>query len=474
MLEITAGGFSFGARFEEDAAPETVAAFRRMLPLDSKIIHVRWSGEGGWIPMGDLDVGIGPENATRYPSPGELIFYPGGVSETELLLAYGYVAFASKAGALAGNHFATIVSGNENLRELGRRMLWDGAQDIVVQRVVARRASASASTSIASATSSSDESSSGEWLTPPLRLRTKSIAASTPAVARIPASCPAPEASSTSGSPRASTASRSACRRVPGEACRLDAVGRDETDRGDERVEPLDIRRADVEAEPDSRRNHVRAAGLDVELSPPWRRHRGSPGRITHALDLACGRDERVLTADHRRRSGMPRTPVEDELPAGIPDDSGHDSDRHVSFGQHGSLLDVELEKRPRKRPASRDAARGFRRIRPPPRERPRRSRHRRARPPRSPRRRRAPRRSGRPGGRCRGASRPSRHRRPARPHVRRGCRGGRPRPRAPPPRASVAASAMRLVLGRGGMRSVRAGAAADRVQLVEPLERRA
>ena len=83
MLEMTAGGFSFTARFEEDAAPETVAAFRRMLPLDSKIIHVRWSGEGGWIPMGDLDVGIGPENATRYPSPGELIFYPGGVSETE-------------------------------------------------------------------------------------------------------------------------------------------------------------------------------------------------------------------------------------------------------------------------------------------------------------------------------------------------------------------------------------------------------
>ena len=130
VLEITAGGFSFSARFEEEAAPATVTAFRRMLPLDSKIIHVRWSGEGGWIPMGDLDVGIGAENATRYPSPGELIFYPGGVSETELLLAYGYVAFASKAGALAGNHFATIVEGSENLRELGRRMLWEGAQDI--------------------------------------------------------------------------------------------------------------------------------------------------------------------------------------------------------------------------------------------------------------------------------------------------------------------------------------------------------
>ena len=131
MLAISAGGFDFVARFEEEDAPRTVAAFKRLLPLESKIIHVRWSGEGGWIPMGDLDVGLGPENATSYPNPGELIFYPGGISETELLLAYGYVSFASKAGSLAGNHFATVVEGNENLRMLGRRFLWEGAQEIV-------------------------------------------------------------------------------------------------------------------------------------------------------------------------------------------------------------------------------------------------------------------------------------------------------------------------------------------------------
>lgn len=130
MLEFTAGGLLFTARLEEDTAPATVAAFRRLLPLESKIVHVRWSGEGGWVPMGDLDLGIGPENATSYPSPGELVLYPGGVSETELLLAYGYVAFASKAGPLAGNHFATIVDGGEHLRELGRRLLWEGAQEV--------------------------------------------------------------------------------------------------------------------------------------------------------------------------------------------------------------------------------------------------------------------------------------------------------------------------------------------------------
>jgi Protein of unknown function (DUF3830) len=130
MLEIAVGSMRFVARLEEEAAPQTVAAFRRLLPLRSQIIQARWSGEAAWIPFGDLDVGIGPENATCYPAPGELLLYPGGVSETEILFPYGATSFASKAGALAGNHFATIVEGGEQLPELGRVVLWEGAQDI--------------------------------------------------------------------------------------------------------------------------------------------------------------------------------------------------------------------------------------------------------------------------------------------------------------------------------------------------------
>jgi hypothetical protein len=130
LLRIVSGEFSFTARLEEEAAPQTVAAFRQLLPLDSKIVQARWSGQSAWIPFGELDVGIGPENATSYPSPGELLLYPGGVSETELLFPYGDTCFASKAGQLAGNHFATIVEGGERLQELGERVLWQGAQDI--------------------------------------------------------------------------------------------------------------------------------------------------------------------------------------------------------------------------------------------------------------------------------------------------------------------------------------------------------
>jgi hypothetical protein len=130
VLEIQAADFAFTARLEEEAAPQTVAAFRRLLPLESRIIQARWSGQSAWIPFGELDVGVGPENATSYPAPGEILLYPGGVSETEILFPYGPTCFASKAGQLAGNHFATIVEGGVRLPELGELVLWQGAQPI--------------------------------------------------------------------------------------------------------------------------------------------------------------------------------------------------------------------------------------------------------------------------------------------------------------------------------------------------------
>jgi hypothetical protein len=132
VLEIVSGDFRFTARLEDESAPATVAAFRKLLPLESRVIHVRWSGESMWIPFGELEVGIGSENATSYPAPGELLLYPGGVSETELLFPYGACCFASKAGQLAGNHFATVVEGGKRLRELGVRSLWEGAQQISI------------------------------------------------------------------------------------------------------------------------------------------------------------------------------------------------------------------------------------------------------------------------------------------------------------------------------------------------------
>ncbi|MDH3581443.1 MAG: DUF3830 family protein [Hyphomicrobiales bacterium] len=129
-LAITAGPFAFEARLEGEKAPLTCAAFEKAMPYTSQIVHVRWSGEGVWIPLGDHDFGVGYENHTSHPAPGHFILYPGGISETEILLAYGGVDFSSKMGQLAGNHFITITKGNENLEALGNLVLWEGAQPI--------------------------------------------------------------------------------------------------------------------------------------------------------------------------------------------------------------------------------------------------------------------------------------------------------------------------------------------------------
>jgi Protein of unknown function (DUF3830) len=135
MLRITAGPLTFTARMEEAEAPETCAAFSRILPFHSKIIHARWSGEAAWIPLGEFQLGVHYENHTSHPAPGHILFYPGGFSETEILFPYGGTCFASKLGQLAGNHFLTIVTGTEHLRELGRLVLWEGAQDIVFEQL---------------------------------------------------------------------------------------------------------------------------------------------------------------------------------------------------------------------------------------------------------------------------------------------------------------------------------------------------
>lgn len=129
-LSVTISDIVFQARLETEKAPKTCAAFLRHLPFIGKIVHVRWSGEAVWIPLGDLDFGVGYENHTSFPAPGQILLYPGGISETEILLAYGGVHFASKMGQLAGNHFVTLTSGLERLPEIGRRTLWDGAQTI--------------------------------------------------------------------------------------------------------------------------------------------------------------------------------------------------------------------------------------------------------------------------------------------------------------------------------------------------------
>ena len=106
-LQIEVGDLHFSARWDP-AAPRTTEAIRRMLPIESKLIHCRWTGESTWIPFGDFRPGLDYENHTSHPAPGQL----------------------------AANHFATVEPDDgwdERLREMGRRCLWEGAQEISIR-----------------------------------------------------------------------------------------------------------------------------------------------------------------------------------------------------------------------------------------------------------------------------------------------------------------------------------------------------
>ena len=126
------------ARFERALAPRTCEAFAARLPFRAQLVQARWSGEAAWVPLGDLALDLPLENATSHPSKGEILFHPrgaSGASEAELLVPYGSTRFASKVGQLAGSHFLTIVEGLELLPEVGRLVLWEGAQPFAIEAV---------------------------------------------------------------------------------------------------------------------------------------------------------------------------------------------------------------------------------------------------------------------------------------------------------------------------------------------------
>ena len=104
-----------------------------MLPLKKTLMHARWSGEAAWVPIKAEVEAVPPEDATCHPAPGQLLFYPGGLSEPEILVPYGPCMFASKAGTLAGNPFLAIVEGADALRGIGVELLRTGAQPITFE-----------------------------------------------------------------------------------------------------------------------------------------------------------------------------------------------------------------------------------------------------------------------------------------------------------------------------------------------------
>jgi hypothetical protein len=135
-IKITIGEYLFEAVLLTKEAPTTCTEFLKLLPFKQKIIQARWSGQSAWIPLGDFKLNVDHENQTSTPKEGEILFYPGGISETEILFPYGKTIFACKDGVISGNYFLKITTGKENLEKLGDLVLWHGAQDVLFEKII--------------------------------------------------------------------------------------------------------------------------------------------------------------------------------------------------------------------------------------------------------------------------------------------------------------------------------------------------
>ena len=141
-VRMTIGGDVFQARLRRDLAPRSCELLGKLLPYRGELVHAQWSGQSCWSPLGSrwpAGTGLPPESATAYPAPGEILLFGGGLSEPELLIAYGPSRFASKAGPLAGNPVLTIDGELARLAELGRRILWRGAVELHIEHLNAVR-----------------------------------------------------------------------------------------------------------------------------------------------------------------------------------------------------------------------------------------------------------------------------------------------------------------------------------------------
>lgn len=77
-VKVTIGATTFAATLEHERAPHTVAAFLTRLPFESKLVQARWSGESGWVPLGDYDLGVDYENERgELAEVGRRLLYEG-------------------------------------------------------------------------------------------------------------------------------------------------------------------------------------------------------------------------------------------------------------------------------------------------------------------------------------------------------------------------------------------------------------
>lgn len=116
-------------QFYLNEAPQTSAAFARMLPFIRRFYHARVSGQEIWIDDGpSLD--IIQENASIYTQPGEVVLGPSKPSRCKTANCLG-IYYGEGKGLDACNIFARVIDRDmEKLAVLGHDIWTKGSQEL--------------------------------------------------------------------------------------------------------------------------------------------------------------------------------------------------------------------------------------------------------------------------------------------------------------------------------------------------------
>jgi len=128
----------YAADWLESAAPESVDAVRELLPLETTLRHVIWSGHAVFVHEFGADApdfsSLPRENTTVYPSRGDVLLYPGYEASAEILIACGETCLNDPLGGeMAGNTVASMQTDDVTLADLDEWMVETGAKDVVLR-----------------------------------------------------------------------------------------------------------------------------------------------------------------------------------------------------------------------------------------------------------------------------------------------------------------------------------------------------
>lgn len=131
-------GEVYAADWLESAAPKSVEAVRELLPLETTLRHVIWSGHAVFIHDFGPDVPdfstLPRENTAVYPSRGDILLYPGYEAPAEILIACGETCLNDPLGGeMAGNTVASMQTDDAALAELDELTVETGAKDVVLR-----------------------------------------------------------------------------------------------------------------------------------------------------------------------------------------------------------------------------------------------------------------------------------------------------------------------------------------------------